>query len=249
MNKKTAPLKGLFFRELYLLRKQLIAILEVGVAVGVIMALAALSFKYGNLAQLIDSTEELGTQMTETASVLLIFGSMVFAMMPAFNIENADHDLSRRWLCCLYSSPVSEKKFIGVKFAIMTAFMLIAVLLTTVLGAALYGITGAPFSAEVIATVVCVMSLVIVFDVVLTALTYHLKSMTNAVVYVCIGLLVVYVCFFICGIIMTNGKTKNLTESLMQLACGAAPFAPLIAIAALAVGYLACVKIMQRREN
>lgn len=244
MDKRSAPIKGLLFRELYLGRNTFVSVLLVGIFGGIAVTLIVLSAMYGNLA-----AETSPEEIPDMASMALTIVSGTFTLMAGLSSETAIHDLSNKWLWFLYSSPVNEKKFIGVKFVIMIALVLIAVILTTIVGVIISAVTGIAYTASTLSGVVCVMSLVVVIDVIFMVLTYFFKSMNTALIWFGIGLVPLGVGIIFAALSLCGGNIRKLEEGLGQLITISAPFAPIVAAVALVIGYFACVKLLQRREK
>ncbi len=244
MDKRSAPIKGLLFRELYLGRNTFVSVLLVGIFGGIAVTLVVLSAIYGNLA-----AETPPEEIPDMASMALTIVSGTFTLMAGLSSETAIHDLSNKWLWFLYSSPVNEKKYIGVKFILLVALLLIAIILTALVGFMLSAITGISYTASTISGIVCVMSLIVVVDVVLMVLTYFFKSMNTALIWFGIGLVPLGVGIIFTALSLCGGNIRKLDEGLEQLITISAPFAPIVAAVALVIGYFACVKILQRREK
>ncbi len=243
MDKKSAPIKGLIFRELYLGRNSYSSMLLLGVVGCIFLLLVVLSCKYGNLAAEI-KPEEIPNMATTALGCM----GVIFTLMGAMCCETANNDFITKWQQFLYASPVSEKKYMAVKFAITVATLLLAIVITALSGVIISAVTGVTFSDTAIAGIVCAMSIMAVSDVLLICLTYKLRSMSAAIIWYGVILLVVFVGGLF-ALFMFSEDPRRIEDTLAPLALGAAPFAPIAVAAAIVGGYFYCVKTLQRREK
>lgn len=250
--KRSVSLKGLLFRELYMGRSTYTAVTGIFFGIVVLCVLVLLSMKFGNLAKLpADVTESArGT----VRSVAIYIPAAIFFMNASVVVDTAPHDYNERWMRFLYSSPVSEGLFMGIKYAFVLAVAAAGYGLSSVSGMIMGAIMGEPMSYTDFAVISLIMLVVVFMAVVITVLSFLLRSTVFAVIIALVGGYIVMVV-----LILSNDERLDrvaaeeglapLFEGVPALCESIFPFSPLILLAVIAAGWGASTLILKKRDR
>ncbi len=245
MNRKKAPVWGLFYRELVMSRNGLCSMAVISVIFLLMSILTCISIKYGNLRMFED---------IESVTPMLIYTlSAIFMLIGATGIEVSDADIrTDGWETYIFSSPVSIKRYYAVKYGLTAllsaAGMLIACIWTAVMCAA----NGLDFSEHipVIFVIFAVLSLLSVFMTTLSYITG--SSVKAAALTTVITIVVFYVVLACCLIEEAEGRADKLAqsfESIKEFVSAnyllAVPFSALVIF----IGYSAAAAASERRKD
>ena len=132
--KQSAPIWGLFYREIRPNLKEILLCYVVGIALAFICWLLKLSMEIGNLANL--PTETLDMLMATVPHYAIYLPGILFMAEMNGATSNYQFEMTQKFRCFTASIPVSEWKFVGVKF-LTSASILVAGILAAFLNAAI----------------------------------------------------------------------------------------------------------------
>ena len=147
--RKSAPIWGLFYRELYPALKELLACYVVGIVLCIVFYLIKLSMEIGNLANMSGGTLEMLKMMLPGYAIYLpgvLFMAQVNGSMSAFQFE-----MTPKFRCFTASIPVSEWKFVGVKFLTSASIMIVGIAAAFLNAAIMCSIYDVTFDKTIIA--------------------------------------------------------------------------------------------------
>lgn len=249
--KRSASLKGLFFRELYLGRRTYAAVTGIFFGIVALILLVLLSMECGNLAKLPEDVLESAKGTIRMAAMFV--PAAIFFMNTSVVVDMAPSDLSEKWLRFVYSSPVSEGKLLGVKFAVMFITAAVGYGLSALNAYAVGTLMGEPATVNDYAVIAMIMLVVVLFATIITVLSYAFKSTTGAIV---AGLLLAYLSM---GVVIGNSGIddpslsedelfRNMSDLLNGFCGGVFPFSPLILVGIIVVGWGICTAILKHRD-
>lgn len=249
--KTSAPLKGLFFRELYLGRRTYIAVTGIFFGIVTLILLVLLSMKVGNLAKLPADVIESAKGTIRMAAMFV--PSAIFFMNTSVVVDTAPADLSEKWLRFMYSSPVSEGKILGVKFSVMFITAAVGYGLSALLALAVGALMGEPATITDFGIIAAIMLIVVLFSILITVLSYAFKSTTGAIV------IVLILAYFGMGIIIGLAGVgnpalsdeelfQNISDIINGFCESVFPLSPLILVGMIALGWGLCTAILKHRD-
>lgn len=244
---KSHPLKGLFFRELYLSRKSYISFALIILLYSVISSLVLLSLKIGNLSLLEDAEE-----MREEMYLMLTYVTSAFCGFFSMTVIDVIHvDMNTKWLGFIYASPIKEEKYMAIKFALMLIFNLVNIAFSVIIGLIFFGIEGASFTYENFAVIMCITAVMDIGISYFAVLSVAFKDMNTASTVFVATFMIFFISFII--FFITNFSSKLSAEKveafIMSVCLKTAPFTPFIIIAAFLIGYFISVKFVKRRHK
>lgn len=250
--RKSASLKGLFFRELYIGRRTYIAVTSIFFGFILLVFLVLLSMKVGNLAKLPEDV------LQSASGTIRMFGIFVpaalFFMNTSVVVDTAPNDYTEKWTRFLYSSPVSESKFFFVKYMMMLAVAVIGYGLSAVNGVIVGELMGKPIAYSDFAVMASIMLVIVFMATLITILSYWFKSTTYAVVIVLIlGYLGMMFLMFASGVMDENAPEDETVfllvgDKVSEISEAILPFSPLVLIAIVALGWAVTTFVMKHRD-
>ena len=259
-------LRGLIFRELYLGRKNIILMVLIWiifVAVGILMRLSML---YGNMANmpeadLADAEPALYNIFTYLPILVLMFANGPFE-------KNIFSDYKSKWSLFVYTTPVSEYKYVGAKFLLMTVMSFVTFALSLANSAVLCKLNGKTFDGKIILNVLYIVLIMLILFLVFCTLAYRFRSEKKTGIVQAGGIAVLYasamgaVFYFMHrfnqahpGIseeeaaTLLNSYKDSLCDRANEIISTAKPFLLTVLTALIVLLYFFCVKAMKRRES
>lgn len=259
-------LRGLIFRELYLGRKNIILtvlIWLIFVAVGILMRLSIL---YGNMANmpdadLADAEPALYNIFTYLPILVLMFVNVSFE-------KNIFSDYNSKWSLFVYTTPLSEYKYVGVKFLLMTVMSSVTFALSLTNAAVLCKLNGKTFDGKIIFNVLYIVLIMLILFLTFYALAYRFRSEKTVGIIQAVIIFVLYalssgvVCYFMYrfnqehpglsdeeATKIFNSYFYSLYDKVYGIVSAASPFIITILIALAVLLYFLSVKAMKRRES
>ena len=245
--KKSTSIKGLIFREFFLGRKSYASLLIMSVVVPFMFMLFMLSAKFGNLRLMEDVDEIIETiYIMSLYMPAFIFSSAIYGILDAVSA-----DFNTKWNGYMFSTPVKAKKFIGIKFGIITCFTIFSVIMSILSAVIFSSVAGKSITSDDISIIMCIIALcdfAFVFYIVL-AYALGINKATSvfsfAVVACILGALFSFIKFADEHMVVDNPFEILILENARMIA----PFTPVIIIATIVIGYILCVKFSKRRER
>lgn len=174
-------LKGLVFKEIYLGRKKYLVMTAIWLMLAVLGILIRLSIMYGNMSGM--SPEELA----DTEPVMYY----IFSYLPAFilmystvgSTDDIYSDNSSGWTIFSITAPISEGRYIGIKYLVKTAMIILAFGLSLCNSAILCALNDKSFNKQAVTILFFIMLLVLAVTVIsrYTAYKYNSKSKAEAI--------------------------------------------------------------------
>ncbi len=249
--KKSAPLNGLIFRELYVARKSYTAMMGIFCGVVLLIFLVLLSFEYGNLANLPAETLE-STRGTVRAFALFL-PAVIFSLNASAFVDTSVYELDEKWIRFVYASPVSEVKYMGVKYGIIFVLGIVGYGISSLVAFAVGEIMGVPAAFGDYAIIALIVLAVTLGSVLISILCYLFKSVMAAIVTV---LIVLYggmtVLVFNSDLSPATDETELLNsifDGITGFSEAIFPFSPLILIATVAIGFGGAVLCFKQRDR
>ena len=253
--RKSAPIWGLFYREFYPTLKELIACYAVGIALCIVFYLIKLSMEIGNLANMSGGNLEMLKMTLPGYAIYLpgvLFMAEVNGSMSAFQFE-----MTPKFRCFTASIPVSEWKFVGVKFLTSASILVVGILAAFLNAAIMCSIYDVAFDKTIIANLLlCAVGMSIVCAG-LYLFNYLFRSPMAAV----IAFLVVMYGVVIGWMVphfeeIEQLATENemdavslILEDITDFSTAFLPFSVPCIIAVLGLGWVLCALLAKRREK
>ncbi len=253
--RKSAPIWGLFYRELYPNLKELLACYVVGIALCIVFYLIKLSMEIGNLANMSGGTLEMLKMMLPGYAIY--FPGVMFMAVSLGSISSFQFEMTPKFRCFTASIPVSEWKFIGVKF-LSSAFLLVVGLLAACLNAAVMcGVFDAAFDKAIIANLLLCAAGISICCVVVYIFNYLFRNPMTAVIaflVVMYGVVIIWVIphFDVIEQLSSENETEAMSMIFDKITAFAAAFLPFSVpciIGVLGLGWVLCSLLAKRREK
>lgn len=253
--RKSAPIWGLFYRELYPAHKEIIICYVFGIALAIVFYLIKLSMEIGNLADMSGRNLETLKMMLPGYAIYLpacLFMSQVNGSMGAFQFET-----TTKWRCYQASIPVSEWKFVGVKF-LTSATVLTAGIAAAFLNAAIMcRIYDVAFDKAVAGNLLLCAVGMSVFCTLLYTFNYLFRNSNVALIALVAslyGALLLWMSqnFDYLEEISTKNETAAMSEMLGEItdfSTAILPFSVPCVIGVLVLGWVLCSLLAKRREK
>ena len=159
--RKSAPIWGLFYRELYPTLKEVILCYVLGIVLCIVFYLIKLSMEIGNLADMNGDDLSMLKMMLPSYAIYLpgiLFMAEVNGSLSAFQFE-----MQPKFRCFTASIPVSEWKFVGVKFLTSASILVVGILAAFLNAAIMCSVFDTAFDQTIIANLMlCAVGLSVV---------------------------------------------------------------------------------------
>lgn len=189
-------MKGLIYRELYLQRKGIIAIVATFFVFNLLGLLLYLSLLYGNLGKIYSSEEDIQGIHSVLFTIFTYFSSFIIMLMPAEAFGLIASDYAVGWMRFQRCMPFKPVHYTLVKMGLMVAELLIGFVLAignAFINRKIYGVNM--LTEELILPIVLLVVLCCGVSLLMTVLTLLLRSKTGiAPAMVLIALYVVFMC-------------------------------------------------------
>lgn len=253
--RKSAPVWGLFFRELYPLRKELITCYVIGIVFGFICWLIKLSMEIGNLANMPEET------ITSLRSMLpgyaIYFPGILFMAEVSGSLNSFLFEMSPKFRCFTASIPVSEWKFVGVKYLSSSAILVVGTLFAFLNAFVMCSVFDTTFDTKVVSTILFCGVCVSIFCVLLYTANYLFRNPMTALV---AGLVVTYGAMIALIFIfedeidkLTGGDDMQMFTKLLEkfgdFTKAFMPYSIPCTILFLTLGWVLCSLLAKRREK
>lgn len=252
--------KGLIFRELYLTRKNYIICLCIWLMFSMLGILFQLSALYGNLAKL-PVEDQLDMRY------IWLYAPVIILASAAISNEMIYVDFASKWAVFSAVTPVSEKKYCAVKYIIKLVMLIFTAVMSFVNAAILCAVNGDRLDRQVVGIILLIILAFVVLSIFSQGAAYKYKDKNKSSLRLMIPMLIIYALFGLGMAMFMNYVRKanpGLSEEELSLLlnsyldciidkaryiiAAAVPFLPFAIIAALAVGYFGCVRLMKRRD-
>ncbi len=253
--RKSAPIWGLFYRELYPMLKEMTIAYIFGIGLSIIFYLIKLSMEIGNLADMTGEKLEMLKMMLPGYAIY--FPGAMFMAVSLGSISSFQFEMTPKFRCFTASIPVSEWKFIGVKF-LSSAFLLVVGLLAACLNAAVMcGVFDAAFDKAIIANLLLCAAGISICCVVVYIFNYLFRNPMTAII---ISLVVGYAAAIIYTTMYTDLieqlSSENETEAMSMIfdkitgfSSAFLPFSVPCMVGVLGLGWVLCSLLAKRREK
>lgn len=254
-------IKGLFFRELYLSRKNYLLITAIWFMIVALGILIRLSMLYGNMRNIpvedLANSEMVLFYIFSYAPAIIIFSAV------SFNFDGIISDYSSKWTTFSYSTPVSEYRYVGVKYSIRCIFTVSAFAFSICCAEVMCILYGKKLTGTMVDVLLIILLFSAIFGVVGEQLAYRFKDKNK-----------VQTRLMLCGfvlavpiiIVLINALKKytdvdltndgvgliELIEALKKIEFSVgfiSIICPILIIGVLVAGYFLSVKAMARREK
>ncbi len=253
--RKSAPIWGLFYREIYPMLKELTITYIIGIGLAVVFYLIKLSMEIGNLADM--SGEKLEMLKIMLPGYAIYFPGVMFMAVSLGSISSFQFEMTPKFRCFTASIPVSEWKFIGVKF-LSSAFLLVVGLLAACLNAAIMcGVFDAAFDKAIIANLLLCAAGLSICCVVIYIFNYLFRNPMTAVI---VSLVIAYAAMIVYMIshtefieLLASEDTTNAMSMFFDKITGFSsaflPFSVPCMVGVLGLGWVLCALLAKRREK
>ncbi len=253
--RKSAPIWGLFYRELYPTLKELLACYVVGIVLCIVFYLIKLSMEIGNLANMSGENLEMLKMMLPGYAIYLpglLFMAQVNGAIGAFQFE-----MTAKFRCFTASIPVSEWKFVGVKFLTSASILVVGILAAFLNAAIMCSIYDVAFDKTIIANLLlCAVGMSVVCAV-LYILNYLFRNPMAAVIAALVVFYIVILGWMIphfeeieqLGTENEMNAVSLILEDISDFSTAFLPFAVPCIIGVLGLGWVLCALLAKRREK
>ncbi len=253
--RKSAPIWGLFYRELYPALKELLACYVVGIALCIVFYLIKLSMEFGNLANMSGETLEMLKMMLPGYAIYLpglLFMAEVNGSLSSFQFE-----MQPKFRCFTASIPVSEWKFVGVKFLTSASILVVGILASFLNAAIMCSIYDVTFDKTVVANLLLCAVGMSVACAGLYLFNYLFRSPMAAIIaflVVMYGVVIIWMIphFEEIEQLATENKTDAMSlilEEITDFSTAFLPFSVPCIIGVLGLGWVLCALLAKRREK
>ncbi len=253
--RKSAPIWGLFYRELYPTLKEVILCYVLGIVLCIVFYLIKLSMEIGNLADMNGDDLSMLKMMLPSYAIYLpgiLFMAEVNGSLSAFQFE-----MQPKFRCFTASIPVSEWKFVGVKFLTSASILVVGILAAFLNAAIMCSVFDTAFDQTIIANLMlCAVGL----SVVCAGLYLFNYLFRNPMMAVLTALAVGYGAVIIWMVphfdlieqLSTENQTNAMSIILDKITGFSAAFLPFSVpciIGCLGLGWILCSLLAKRREK
>ncbi len=258
MKSKNTPskfyyVKGLMYRELYLGRRSYIPTFCIFLAFVFLLFLMLLSMEHGNLANMSVTDFEITKSMIRLGCIFP--PTMLICMTATFMVDLAPTELSVNWRRFQCASPVSEAKYMGVKFFTMFLLLIFDIVLSGISALLLTTMQGKPLTFTEFSMMVMTALFIALGTTIMTVLIFLFRSLPVAVGVTFVGMYATAFLFmWKTGLFEVYGdeasalfselgaKASSFCENLL-------PFSPLVLLAISLIGWGLTTCILKRRER
>ena len=253
--RKSAPIWGLFYRELYPTLKEVILCYVLGIVLCIVFYLIKLSMEIGNLADMNGDDLSMLKMMLPSYAIYLpgiLFMAEVNGSLSAFQFE-----MQPKFRCFTASIPVSEWKFVGVKFLTSASILVVGILAAFLNAAIMCSVFDTAFDQTIIANLMlCAVGL----SVVCAGLYLFNYLFRNPMMAVLTALVILYAAVIIWMVphfdlieqLSTENETNAMTvllDKIKDFSTAFLPFSVPCIIGILGLGWILCSLLAKRREK
>lgn len=238
--------KALLYRDVFLGRKQLKSASTMFFVATALVVLILLSFKYGNLA-LLDKEVVEGAKIM-IMPVVKFLPVMVAGFLPNFVSEAVAREEAGLWSKFRRSTPVSHLRFALADYTLIFVFSLLAFLVSAGYVAIICKIEGDAFDKRTIAIIAALTLCALAFCILMQTLTMLFKSVEIAGLALT-GAMMLAMFLYVFLAPETNMTNDEIFANLGGFCEDILPFAPVIFISILFVGFFAAAMLYKRREK
>ncbi|MBR4100968.1 MAG: hypothetical protein IKK51_03700 [Oscillospiraceae bacterium] len=253
--RKSAPIWGLFYRELYPTLKEVILCYVLGIVLCIVFYLIKLSMEIGNLADMNGDDLSMLKMMLPGYAIYLpgiLFMAEVNGSLSAFQFE-----MQPKFRCFTASIPVSEWKFVGVKFLTSASILVVGILAAILNAAIMCSVFDTAFDQTIIANLMlCAVGL----SIVCAGLYLFNYLFRNPMVAIITALVILYAAVIIWMVphfdlieqLSTENETNAMSIILDKITGFSAAFLPFSVpciIGSLGLGWVLCALLAKRREK
>lgn len=253
--RKSAPIWGLFYRELYPNLKELLACYVIGIVLCIVFYLIKLSMEIGNLADMSGGSLEMLKMMLPGYAIYLpglLFMAQVNGSMGSFQFE-----MTPKFRRFTASIPVSEWKFVGVKFLTSASILIVGIAAAFLNATIMCSVFDTEFDKTVIANLMLCAAGVSIICSGLYIFNYLFRNPMAAVI---AFLGVIYVVMIIwmdphldaIEQLATGNETNAMTvllDKITDFSTAFLPFSVPCIIGILGLGWVLCALLAKRREK
>lgn len=253
--RKSAPIWGLFYRELYPTLKEVILCYVLGIVLCIVFYLIKLSMEIGNLADMNGDDLSMLKMMLPSYAIYLpgiLFMAEVNGSLSAFQFE-----MQPKFRCFTASIPVSEWKFVGVKFLTSASILVVGILAAFLNAAIMCSIYDVAFDKTIIANLMlCAVGL----SVVCAGLYLFNYLFRNPMMAIITALVILYAAVIIWMVphfdLIEQLSTENemnamsmIFDKIIGFSTTFLPFSVPCIIGILGLGWILCSLLAKRREK
>lgn len=253
--RKSAPIWGLFYRELYPALKEIILCYVLGIVLCVIFCLIKLSMEIGNLADMPAEDLKMLKMMLPGYAIYLpglLFMAQVNGSLGAFQFE-----LTPKFRCFTASIPVSEWKFVGVKFLTSASILIIGSASAFLNAAVMCSVFDAAFDKAIVANLLlCAVGVSVVCSLLYTFNYLFRRPMAAiiAMLGVAYAALIFWMIpqFDIIERLATENQANAMSiilDKITDFSVAFLPFSVPCITGSLGLGWVLCSLLAKRREN
>ncbi|MBQ7003980.1 MAG: hypothetical protein IJN57_08475 [Oscillospiraceae bacterium] len=253
--RKSAPIWGLFYREIYPMLKELTITYIIGIGLAVVFYLIKLSMEIGNLADM--SGEKLEMLKMMLPGYAIYFPGVMFMAVGLGSISSFQFEMTPKFRCFTASIPVSEWKFVGVKFLTSASILVVGILAAFLNAAIMCSVFDTAFDQTIIANLMlCAVGL----SVVCAGLYLFNYLFRNPMVAIITALVILYAAVIIWMVphfdLIEQLSTENemnamsmIFDKITGFSVAFLPFSVPCIIGILGLGWILCSLLAKRREK
>ncbi len=253
--RKSAPIWGLFYRELYPTLKEVILCYVLGIVLCIVLYLIKLSMEIGNLADMNGDDLSMLKMMLPGYAINLpgiLFMAEVNGSLSAFQFE-----MQPKFRCFTASIPVSEWKFVGVKFLTSASILVVGILAAFLNAAIMCSVFDTAFDQTIIANLLLCAVCMSVVCAVLYIFNYLFRNPMMAVLTalaVVYGAVIIWMVphFDLIEQLSSENETKAMSmvfDKITAFSTTFLPFSVPCIIGVLGLGWVLCSLLAKRREK
>ncbi len=252
--RKTAPVWGLFYRETAPICKDLVLCYVFAIVLGIIFYLIKLSMEIGNLA---DMPEDKLLLLKQLLPMYALYLPGLLFMAPASGMTSSfQFEMSKVWRCYIASTPVSEWKYVCIKFVVSSGALFTGTIFTFINAAVICSVYDVAFDRSVAANLLLCVALVSLMCAVLYILNFLLRNSNTAVLTWVALLFTALLVVIINNISFIEEASeddaegvKMIMEKINDFSTAFMPFAIPCIIVSLVLGWVICSLLAKRREK
>lgn len=253
--KKSAPVWGLFYRELYPAHKEILLCYVFAIVLGIVFYLIKLSMEIGNLADMPD--DKIGTLKMLLPGYAIYLPGLLFMAQVNGSLSAFQFETTQKWRCYQASIPVSEWKFVGVKFLISASILFVAILASFLNAAIMCSIYDVAFDKTIIANLLLCAVGVSTMCTALYIFNYLFRNPMAAVIATMVLIYIVMLGYMVPHFdaidqLATENETNAVSiilEEISDFSTTFLPFSVPCVIGVLGLGWVLCALLAKRREK
>lgn len=252
-------LKGLIYRELYLMRKNSLLIVFLWFMLSFLGILIRLSILYGNMASM--PAKDLEETSPVLFTIFIYLPAFLIMLIPTLTDEVIYADFASKWNIFAYTTPVSEKRYLGAKYIVKAATFIVGFALSLLSASILCALNSRALDGEIMTGLLFLLLAMSIMSFFSSKLAYKYRERSKAQMRGIVAGVILYFLSMgsvaaICVYLDKQGLEADLEKvittiknAVSEYCMAVSPFVPFTVIAVLTLSYFRDVKALKRREK